>query len=298
MEIKSSKVSVELEITSEIIPESDSLIDKIAERKKKRKEEKKPEHFAHLHSYTSMLQDKPLSLKGGGTFAQEKKYLMQGKQVYQPDMADSFSTALKVRTEAAIPSSVVLATSVGAAIDVISRSVVMGKLQQSHASLPSQGDSKVSETSDNATLSEKSHAVDVLPLGASAYSYRHTHEVTPHSHASRSHHNEQMTTPFASVTQQERLNGLRLEKSGDDQTVRISYPFQRWLGEHSVKVSLRRESLHEGVMILQPSDVRASDALFRQLEHWPKQTPEILRPDSMGDEQREGQQQREQEEDQ
>ncbi|MFT8211969.1 MAG: hypothetical protein ACMZI0_17860 [Symbiopectobacterium sp.] len=107
-----------------------------------------------------------------------------------------------------------------------------------------------------------------------------------------------MTTPFASVTQQERLNALRLGERSDEQTVRINYPFQRWFGEHSVKVSLRRDSLYEGLMTLQPSDVRASDALSRQLEHWPKQTPHILPPDCMGDEQGERQQQRDQEEEQ
>lgn len=298
MEIKSSEVSMEAKVVSESASDSDVFINKMVSRKKRKKEAKNEGDITYLHSYQAILHDKPLSLKGDGGFVQGKKYLMQGKQAYQPDMRDSFSTVLKASTKAAIPPSVIPATSVGGAVDVINRSVIMDKLQQSSASFSSQGDSKVSGKSDNVSVPEKSHAVDILPLGASAYSYRHTDEVTPHSRTSHSHHNGQMPTPFASVTQQERLNGLWLEKSGDDQTVRISYPFQRWLGEHSVKVSLRRENLHEGAMVLQPSDVRASDALSRQLEHWPKQTPEILRPDSMGDEQRERQQQREQEEDQ
>ncbi|MBG6247223.1 MULTISPECIES: SpaN/EivJ family type III secretion system needle length determinant [Symbiopectobacterium] len=107
-----------------------------------------------------------------------------------------------------------------------------------------------------------------------------------------------MSTPFSTITQRERLNALRLGDARDDKTVQISYQFQRWFGEHSVKVSLQRDSLFESAIVLQPSDVRASEALARQLDHWPKQAPHILLPDNAGDEQQQGQQQREQEEEQ
>lgn len=303
MEIKKGEASVESTMTSEVASAGDMSIDKLAERKKKKKEVQNSEHIQILHLYTAILHDKPLSLKGDEATVQEKgkKHLVQDKQTRQRDMSDSATPRLNAGVKVVTPF-VVSAAGVNAVHDVGSVEVnsvtTPGKVQQSIVSFLNQGDGKTLEKPGNVTVPEKSHAVDALPLGEPAFAYRSTHEITPQSNAPRSQRNEQMTTPFTSITQQERLSGLRIGENGDDHTVRISYPFQRWFGEHSVKVSLRRDSLYEGAMVLQPSDVRASEALSRQLEHWPKQTPEILRPDSTGDEQREGQQQREQEEEQ
>lgn len=57
--------------------------------------------------------------------------------------------------------------------------------------------------------------------------------------------------------------------------ISFNFQFQRWSGEHSVKVSLPQENFREGNVILQASDSRAADAMQRHIEHWPKQAPEI-----------------------
>jgi hypothetical protein len=49
------------------------------------------------------------------------------------------------------------------------------------------------------------------------------------------------------------------------QTLEVDYTFQRWSGDHSVKVTIPAQALREGNMTLLPSDARAADALSRNL---------------------------------
>lgn len=297
MEIKPGEASTKTQTSSETDSESDISLEKIAEKKKK-KQTQGSEMTMYLHYYTAILHDKPLSLKQNGAPVQEKgkKPVLHDQEMHRRDLPVSSTVAYRATAYDGVP----VATN-SATVPVNGQSGFVPFFEH--------GDSKVPEMTDSVTVADAPCAVDLRSLGESvptvgpAYDTRGQYRAfsspatatfsspvnVPHS---------QRNAPFTTITQRERLNALRLDDSRDDQTVRISYPFQRWFGEHSVKVSLRRDSLLESAMVLQPSDVRASDALARQLEHWPKQTPHILLPDSAGDEQQQGQQQREQEEDQ
>lgn len=303
MEIKPGEASTKTQTSSETDSENDISLEKIAEKKKK-KQTQGSEMTMHLHYYTAIMHDKPLSLKQNGAPVQEKgkKHVLHDQEMHRRDLPVSSTVAYRATAYDGVPAAANSAT-------------VPVNGQSGFVPFVEHGDSKVPEMTDSATVAGASCAVDLQPLGESvptvgpvydtrgqysAFSSPATATATFSSPAHLPHlqRNAPMNTPFTTITQRERLNALRLNDSLDDQTVRISYPFQRWFGEHSVKVSLRRDSLLESAMVLQPSDVRASDALARQLEHWPKQTPHILLPDSAGDEQQQGQQQREQEEDQ
>lgn len=293
MEIKPGEASIKSQMSSETDSESEISLEKIAEKKKK-KETHSSEKITYLHYYTAILHDKPLSLKQNGAPVTEKgkKHELHDQEMRRRDVPVSPTIAYCATAQDGMPV-------------VVNSTIVQANGQAGFVPLLEQGNSKVPDMTDPVTVSDVSSAVDVRPVAEYVPAVGPVHDIrgqygTFRSPADVTHpqRNEPMTTPFTTITQRERLNALRLGDSRDDQTVRISYPFQRWFGEHSVKVSLRRDSLFESAMVLQPSDVRASDALTRQLDHWPKQTPHILLPDSVGDEQQQGQQQREQEEEQ
>lgn len=82
------------------------------------------------------------------------------------------------------------------------------------------------------------------------------------------------------------------------QTLEVDYSFQRWSGDHSVKVTIPAQALREGNMTLQPSDARAADALSRNLGTLAGHSPELLQPRQERDEQQKREQQPQQDEEQ
>lgn len=82
----------------------------------------------------------------------------------------------------------------------------------------------------------------------------------------------------------------------EDQTLEVNYQFQRWSGNHSVRISVPTEARREGNVTLLPSDARAADVLLRNMGHLTALSFDLLRPQQERDEQR--QQQQEQDEDQ
>ncbi|QQG29071.1 hypothetical protein JFY74_03115 [Pectobacterium carotovorum] len=78
----------------------------------------------------------------------------------------------------------------------------------------------------------------------------------------------------------------------------IDYPFQRWAGDHSVKVSIPTEARRDANITLLPSDTRAADVLSRQMVHLSGHTPELLKPEQDGEEHERHQQQDAQDEEQ
>ncbi|GKW40837.1 hypothetical protein LOZ86_18915 [Pectobacterium parvum] len=71
----------------------------------------------------------------------------------------------------------------------------------------------------------------------------------------------------------------------------ISYPFQRWAGDHSVKVSIPTEARRDANITLLPSDTRAADVLSRQMVHLSGHAPELLKPEQDNEERERHQQQ-------
>jgi len=80
------------------------------------------------------------------------------------------------------------------------------------------------------------------------------------------------------------------------QTLEVDYSFQRWSGDHSVKVTIPAQALREGNMTLLPSDARAADALSRNLGTLAGHSPELLQPRQGRDEQQKREQQPQQDE--
>lgn len=295
MEIKPGEVLIKIQTSLETDSESEISLEKIAEKKKnKNKPTQRSETIMYCHHYAAILYDKPLSLKQNGAPVQEKgkKQVLHDQDMHWRDLPVSPTRGHRATAHDGAPVAV--------------NSMTLHATEQSgFAPFFEQRDSKVSDRVEPVTRFDASSSVDVSLLAESMPAVGPAHDTRGHYVTSRSSasalnspRNASKNTAFSTITQKERLNALRLGDAHDDQTVRISYPFQRWFGEHSVKVSLRRDSLFESAMVLQPSDGRASDALARQLDHWPKQTPHILHPDGAGDEQQQGQQQREQEEEQ
>lgn len=292
MEIKTGEASIKTQASSEIDSESEISLETIA-KKKKKKETQCSEAMMYFHYYTAILYDKPLSLKQSGTPVQEKgkNHVLRDWKMQQRDLPVAPSIAYR-------------ATALAGGPVAVSSTTLQTAVQSGIAPFFEQRGSKVPGITESVTVVDASCTVDVQPLAESVPIVGAVHDIRGQYGEFRSptnalHSLRNETSPlFSTVTQRERLNALRLGDASDDHTVRISYPFQRWFGEHSVKVSIRRDSLFESAMVLQPSDVRASDALARQLEHWPKQTPHILLPDSAGEERQQDQQQREQEEEQ
>ena len=77
----------------------------------------------------------------------------------------------------------------------------------------------------------------------------------------------------------------------------IHYPFTRWAGDHSVRITLPQEARRDGNVILQPSDVRASEALSRNMLQFSGPPSELLitRKESHDNEQQQQQQRPEEE---
>lgn len=82
------------------------------------------------------------------------------------------------------------------------------------------------------------------------------------------------------------------------QTLEVDYSFQRWSGDHSVKVTIPAQALREGNMTLLPSDARAADALSRNLGTLAGHSPELLQPRQERHEQQKREQQPQQDEEQ
>lgn len=68
------------------------------------------------------------------------------------------------------------------------------------------------------------------------------------------------------------------------QSLNIDYPFVRWSGEHSVKVSIPSEQHRVGSLTLQPSDSRAAEMLSRQANQLTGYNTELLPPHKEEDE--------------
>lgn len=80
------------------------------------------------------------------------------------------------------------------------------------------------------------------------------------------------------------------------QTLEVDYSFQRWSGDHSVKVTIPAQAQREGNMMLLPSDARAADALLRNLGTLVGHSPALLQPTQERDEQQKREQQPQQDE--
>jgi len=86
-----------------------------------------------------------------------------------------------------------------------------------------------------------------------------------------------------------------VKPGSESQTLEVDYQFQRWSGDHSVRISVPTEARREGNITLLPSDARAADVLQRNMGHLTGLTPDLLRPQQERDEQ---QQQRRQQQEQ
>ncbi len=62
------------------------------------------------------------------------------------------------------------------------------------------------------------------------------------------------------------------------QSLHLKYPFLRWAGEHSVKVSIPMDLSPARHLSLLPSDTRAAEMLSRQVSHLNGFTTELLHP--------------------
>lgn len=81
------------------------------------------------------------------------------------------------------------------------------------------------------------------------------------------------------------------------QSLNLDYPFSRWSGEHSVKVTIPVELTRAGHLTLLPSDPRSAEMLSRQINQLNGFTSELLQPqqDDEESERRHAQQYREEE---
>ncbi|AHM72790.2 SpaN/EivJ family type III secretion system needle length determinant [Yersinia hibernica] len=95
-------------------------------------------------------------------------------------------------------------------------------------------------------------------------------------------------------------SGTNVVKEGrEGQMLEVNYQFQRWSGDHSVKISVPTEARRDGNVTLLPSDVRAADVLLRNMGHLTSLSPDLLRPQQERDEQQQQRrQQQQQDEDQ
>lgn len=93
--------------------------------------------------------------------------------------------------------------------------------------------------------------------------------------------------------------GSAVKGANEGQTLEVNYQFQRWSGDHSVRISVPTEARREGNVTLLPSDARAADVLLRNLGHLAGLSPDLLRPQQERDEQQQQRrQQQQQDEDQ
>ncbi len=91
--------------------------------------------------------------------------------------------------------------------------------------------------------------------------------------------------------------GNEVKPVSENQTLEVDFQFQRWSGDHSVKVSIPTEARREGNVTLLPSDVRAADALLRNMGSLTSLTPELLRSQKERDEQQQQRQPYQQQQD-
>ncbi|HFT1247921.1 TPA: type III secretion system protein, partial [Escherichia coli] len=71
----------------------------------------------------------------------------------------------------------------------------------------------------------------------------------------------------------------------NSQTLEVDYVFQRWSGDHSVKVFLPTQVLREGTVTLLPSDSHAAYVLSHNIGLLHGLTPELLQPQQEHDQQ-------------
>lgn len=86
--------------------------------------------------------------------------------------------------------------------------------------------------------------------------------------------------------------GVKGGKEG--QMLEVNYQFQRWSGDHSVRISVPTEARREGQVTLLPSDARAADVLLRNMGQLTGLTPDLLRPQQERDEQQQQRRQQQQ----
>ncbi|MDR3106180.1 MAG: hypothetical protein LBU96_17285 [Yokenella regensburgei] len=92
--------------------------------------------------------------------------------------------------------------------------------------------------------------------------------------------------------------GSGVKGGNEGQMLEVNYQFQRWSGDHSVRISVPTEARREGNVTLLPSDARAADVLLRNMGHLTGLSPDLLRPQQERDEQQQRRQQQQQDEDQ
>lgn len=93
-------------------------------------------------------------------------------------------------------------------------------------------------------------------------------------------------------TQAGSAGGVKGENEG--QMLEVNYQFQRWSGDHSVKISVPTETRREMNVTLLPSDARAADVLIRNMGHLTGISPDLLRPQQERDEQQQQRRQQQQ----
>lgn len=93
------------------------------------------------------------------------------------------------------------------------------------------------------------------------------------------------------VMLQAHATGSAARMSTEKASMDLNYQFQRWSGEHSVKVSIPIDVRGEKNITLLPSDSRSAEVLSRQMAHFSGYNPELLQPQRDRD-QREHQNQR------
>lgn len=226
MEIKPGEASIKTLTSSETDSESEISLEKIAE-KKENKETPCSETIMYFYHYAAILYDKPLSLKQNGATVQEKgkKQVLHNQDMHRRDLPVS-------------PTSVHRATAHDGAPVAVNSMTLHATEQSGFAPFFEQRGSTVSDRADSVTRFDASSSVDVQPLAESVPAVGPAHDTRGYYDSSRSlasvlhsPRNEPVSTAFSTITQKERLNALRLGDAHDDQTVRISYPFQRWFGE-------------------------------------------------------------------
>lgn len=88
-----------------------------------------------------------------------------------------------------------------------------------------------------------------------------------------------------------------VRSENQSQTLEVNYQFQRWSGDHSVRISVPTEARRGGYVVLLPSDARAADVLQRNMALLTGLNPDLLRPQQERDEQQQRRQQQQQDED-
>lgn len=119
---------------------------------------------------------------------------------------------------------------------------------------------------------------------------------------------EVMVLPSRDITPQNRNTPAQLpsltpnpevtaiKPGSESPALEVNYPFQRWSGDHSVKVLVSTDSRREGAVTLLPSDSRAADVLARNMGQLTSLTPDFLMPEREHDEQQQRRQQQQDEE--